>query len=145
MRAMILKRQVINMNKVSTSDRLKYIMAERNLKQIDILNMCQPYCKKYNVKLAKNDLSQYVSGKVAPGQYKLTILGMALGVNEVWLMGYDVPMERMTNSISLDSDFPISDHEKEIILTYRKSDDLTKAMVLRTLGLDESESSRGLA
>ena len=42
----------------------------------------------------KNDLSQYVNGKTEPGQEKLTILGLALNVNEAWLMGYDVPMER---------------------------------------------------
>lgn len=79
------------MSRTTTSDRLKQIMREQNLKQVDILKACQPYCEKFNVKLAKNDLSQYVSGKVQPGQDKLTILGKALNVNEVWLMGYDVP------------------------------------------------------
>ena len=74
-------------------------MIERNLKQIDILNLCLPYCKKYNIRLASNDLSQYVSGKVEPGQYKLTILGLALNVNETWLMGYDVPRHRHDNNI----------------------------------------------
>lgn len=42
----------------------------------------------------KNDLSQYVSGKVEPRQEKLTILGLALNVSETWLMGYDVRRER---------------------------------------------------
>lgn len=44
--------------------------------------------------MQKNDLSQYVSGKVEPRQDKLTILGLALNVNEVWLMGYNVPPDR---------------------------------------------------
>lgn len=79
------------MKKFKTSDRLKQLMKEQKLKQVDILNLCKPYCEKYNVKLAKNDLSQYVSGKVQPGSDKLSILGMALGVSETWLMGYDVP------------------------------------------------------
>ena len=79
------------MKKVTTSQRLKEIMNERKLKQVDILELAQPYCKKFGVKLNKNDLSQYVSGKVEPGQYKLTILGYALNVSEAWLMGYDVP------------------------------------------------------
>jgi transcriptional regulator with XRE-family HTH domain len=69
-------------------------MEERNLKQVDIIKKCEPYCEKYNVKLTKNYLSQYVSGKVEPGQHTLSILGMALDVNEAWLMGYDVPKER---------------------------------------------------
>lgn len=79
------------MKELTTADRLKQLMNERGLKQVDILESCKPYCEKYGVKLAKNDLSQYISGKVQPGQDKLSILGMALNVNEVWLMGYNVP------------------------------------------------------
>lgn len=82
------------MKKENTSIRLKKIMSDRNLKQVDILELCKPYCQKFDVKLGRNDLSQYVSGKVEPGQQKLTVLGMALNVNEAWLMGYDVPIER---------------------------------------------------
>lgn len=82
------------LSKTTTSERLKQIMKLRNLRQVDILNLCAPYCKKYNVILNKSGLSQYVSGTVEPGQYKLSILGMALDVSEAWLMGYDVPMER---------------------------------------------------
>lgn len=80
--------------KVTTSKRLKEIMMKRNLRQVDIIHLCEPYCKKYNVKISKNYISQYVSGKVEPGQRILSILGLALNVNEAWLMGYDVPMER---------------------------------------------------
>lgn len=66
-------------------------MDEEGLRQVDILKMAEPYCLKHNIKLGRNDLSQYVSGKVEPGQKKLTILSLALGVSEAWLMGYDVP------------------------------------------------------
>lgn len=78
----------------TTSERLKQIMEENHLRQIDILNKCQPFCKKYGVKLGRNDLSQYVHGKVIPGQEKLSVLGLALNVSEAWLMGYDVPKYR---------------------------------------------------
>lgn len=87
------------MKKETTSIRLKSIMKERNLRQIDILELCKPYCKKHDIKLGRNDLSQYVSGKVEPGQKKLTILGMALKVSEAWLMGFDVPMERKSDAM----------------------------------------------
>ena len=80
------------MKRSSTSERLKQIMGERNLRQVDILNAASPYCKRYGIKLGKNDLSQYVNGKVEPGQEKLTVLGLALHVNPAWLMGFDVPM-----------------------------------------------------
>lgn len=82
------------MKSSNTAHRLRQIMNERNIRQIDIINAAQPFCAKYNVKLGKNDLSQYVNGKVEPGQDKLTILGLALGVSETWLMGYDVPISR---------------------------------------------------
>ena len=78
----------------STSARLKEIMNEKGLKQVDILIKAKPFCEKYGVRLGKNDLSQYINGKFEPGQEKLTILGLALDVNEAWLMGYDVEKSR---------------------------------------------------
>ena len=80
--------------KSTTSERLKFLMDAKQIRQVDILNAAKPFCEKYGVKLERNDLSQYVSGKVLPGQDKLTILGLALNVSEAWLMGFDVPMER---------------------------------------------------
>lgn len=74
----------------NTAERLQQILSTRNLRQVDILEAAKPYCKKYGVKLNKNDLSQYVNGKTEPGQDKLTVLALALGVDEAWLMGYDV-------------------------------------------------------
>jgi hypothetical protein len=78
----------------TTSERLKLLIESRQIRQVDILNAAKPFCEKYGVKLERNDLSQYVSGKVLPGQDKLTVLGLALNVSEAWLMGFDVPMER---------------------------------------------------
>ena len=86
--------------KARTADRLSEIMRERNLKQVDILNLAKPYCEKYKVKLAKSDLSQYVSGKVEPGQTKIFVLAHALNVNEAWLMGADVPSHRDLSDVS---------------------------------------------
>lgn len=82
------------MVKDTTADRLKYLMNKYNLRQVDILKKAEPFCKMYGVRLNKSDLSQYVSGKVEPSQDKLVILGMALNVQESWLMGFDVPMSR---------------------------------------------------
>lgn len=78
----------------TTSNRLKEVMKERNLKQVDILNKSKPYQKKYNITLSKSHLSQYVNGKSQPDQHKLFILAETLNVNEAWLMGYDVKKER---------------------------------------------------
>lgn len=109
------------MEKVTTAARLKQIMQERNIKQVDILELCKPYCIKYNEKLGKSILSQYVSGSVEPGQVKLAILGLALNVNEVWLMGYDVPKERDTPA---SPQFP--NDERGLLTDYRSLNDLGK-------------------
>lgn len=79
------------MKSSNTSKRLNEYMNKHNLKQVDILKMAEPYCKKHGVKLNKSDISQYVSGKVEPGQDKLFVLARALKVTEAWLMGYDEP------------------------------------------------------
>ncbi|MGN0489432.1 MAG: S24 family peptidase [Ruminococcus sp.] len=106
----------MEMNKYSTGDRLRFLMKERNLKQVDIINLAQPYCKKYKIKLHKNDLSQYVNGKVVPGQDKLYILALALNVSEAWLLGFDVPMYRVTDSDNVDNIIPLPEMEKVPIL-----------------------------
>lgn len=83
---------VLYMKKVSnTASRLKEIMKEKGLKQTDILNKAIPYCKKYGVKLGRNNISQYISGEIEPGQAKLIVLAEALETNEMWLMGLDIP------------------------------------------------------
>lgn len=91
--------------KKNTSDRLKEIMRNQNLKQIDILNLSLPYCAKFDVKMNKSDISQYVSGKVEPSQEKLVVLGMALNVSEAWLMGFDVPAARKDSENIAKEDF----------------------------------------
>lgn len=110
----------------STSERLRQIMDERNLKQTDILALTRPYCEKYNVKLGKSDLSQFVNGKVIPGQWKLTILGLALNVSEAWLMGLDVPMERKTAPILMEED----ERSKEFVELFNQLSTEQKKAVL---------------
>lgn len=88
----------------TTAERLQEAMNIRGLKQVDVLRLAEPYCRAYGVNLGKTALTQYVSGKIVPRQDKLTILGLALDVSEVWLMGYDVPMERKTAPIPMEED-----------------------------------------
>lgn len=77
--------------KRDTSQRLKQIMNDRGLRQVDILEMSKPYQKQFDVKLGKSALSQYISGKTVPDQDKLVLLSKTLNVSEAWLMGYDIP------------------------------------------------------
>lgn len=82
------------MKRVTTSERLIEYMSEYNLKQVDILEMARPYTKELGIKLNKNDLSQYISGKVEPGQDKILILSKALNVDPAWIMGLSVPKKK---------------------------------------------------
>lgn len=86
-----LQMEVIMNKTESVAARLGYIMRQRGLKQIDILNLTKPYCEKYHVKLAKNYLSQYCNGKNEPGKDILNVLSLALDVNPLWLQGFDIP------------------------------------------------------
>lgn len=119
--------------KKTTSERLNEIMCKQNLKQVDILENAKKYCEKYNIKLTKSDLSQFVSGKVEPGQAKLFILGLTLNVSEAWLMGYDVPPERTTASKTINETAPrtstatyLAPLEQELINDFRKLTDYGK-------------------
>lgn len=118
----------------NVSTRLKQIMSMRNLKQVDIIRKAEPFCRQYNVSLKKNDLSQYVSGKTNPGQKKLFLLALTLDVSEAWLMGYDVPMERVNSNT--DKYYLLSDHEKILIAAYRQQTALQFA-VDRMLGISD--------
>ncbi|MBR5700867.1 MAG: helix-turn-helix domain-containing protein [Oscillospiraceae bacterium] len=71
----------------TTAERLRTLMAERGLKQADILRLAEEISGPE--RLTKTDLSQYVSGKVRPGPGKLRLLAKALGVGEAWLLGYE--------------------------------------------------------
>lgn len=72
----------------NTTERLRYLMETRGLRQVDILEKCKPFCEQYGIKVTKSDLSQYVAGKTEPNQDKLMILALALNVKASWLMGF---------------------------------------------------------
>lgn len=73
----------------SFQNRLKKAMSIRNIKQVDLVEKS---------KIDKTLLNKYLAGISNASQKKLTILADALDVNEVWLMGYDVSMQRIFDS-----------------------------------------------
>ena len=81
------------MKRFTTSERLKQIMKERNLKQADIMRLSEPYQKQLGISMTKSHLSQYVNAKFVPDNDRNQLLAQTLGVTEAWLMGFDVPMD----------------------------------------------------
>jgi len=72
--------------KVATaSERIKQALSLRGMKQVELSEKSG---------INKPSISCYVSGKYEPKQSALYDLGKALDVSEMWLAGYDVPMER---------------------------------------------------
>lgn len=69
----------------SFPDRMKEAMKIRNIKQIELSE---------KTGIGKSAISQYLSGKYQPKQKSIYLIAKALNVNESWLLGFDVPMER---------------------------------------------------
>lgn len=79
-----------NQNKpASFSIRLKEALRITNTKQIELSRLSG---------IDKGTINNYLWGKYEPKQDKLNIISEALDVNPVWLMGYDVPMEKEKNT-----------------------------------------------
>ena len=72
--------------------RLEEALRIRNIKSVELHE---------KTGISESLLSKYLSGSAVARQKKLTLLADALNVNEVWLMGYDVPMNRELNPIPL--------------------------------------------
>ena len=69
------------------AERIKTALSIRGMKQAEL-------CRRVN--MPKSSLSQYLSGLFEPKQDRVYDMAMALNVNEAWLMGYDVPMEKQS-------------------------------------------------
>ena len=91
-------------------------MQERNLRQVDVLERTIPFCRKYDVKMNKSDISQYVSGKVEPNQDKLFVLSLALNVSEGWLMGFDVSRTRASAPAD---PLQLTEQEEHLVVSFR--------------------------
>lgn len=135
------------MKKTTTANRLRQIMSEENLKQVDIMRLAEPICKKFKVKIGRNDISQYISGKVEPRQNKIFVLSIALDVNEAWLMGYDVPKERNSSYSDYNNDSTIKEnltlHEQQVINQYRAKPEMQPA-VDKLLGVESEDNTTPL-
>jgi alanine-synthesizing transaminase len=79
------------------AERLREVMTERNLKQIDIVRLSEPVGEKYGIKIGKSHISQYLSGKSEPKKDILKVLAETLGVSQLWLQGDEEYLENVSN------------------------------------------------
>lgn len=96
-------------------NRLKKAMELKNIKQVELVE---------KTKLDKTLINKYLSGVSNARQNKLSILADALDVNEIWLMGYDISMNRTPTNIKTDKvgnpivSIPLLRHSKSWLWLY---------------------------
>ena len=80
-------------------------------------------------KVPKSSLSLYLSGAYEPKQDRVFLIAQALNVDPVWLMGFDVPMEKENKKIS--SDEPsLTEGEKVMLELFRQIPEDQQPVVL---------------
>lgn len=94
------------------SKRLRVAMNLKNMKAADL-------SKKTGIKPPL--ISDYLSGKYKAKQDKVFLLAKALNVNEAWLMGYDVQMERIIidnekNDVLKEKISRLNEEQKDMII-----------------------------
>lgn len=84
------------MRKAETKDRIKEAMELKGIKQAELVE---------KTGIDKGQISSYLSGKYKPKQRNLELIARVLFVDEAWLMGFDVPMDR-SDTIASKSETP---------------------------------------
>lgn len=128
------------MRSSNPSERLKQLMSERNLKQVEILEKSLPYQKELGIKMGKSTLSQYVNGVQSPDQHRIYLLSKTLEVSEPWLMGYDVEKKRVPDNERNST----SNEQPEILPIYNKLEEPRQEKVLNFAKkqLEEQKNSK---
>lgn len=73
------------MENYERKNRISEALSLRNMKAVELAEKSG---------ISKSSLSSYISNRWQPKQGALYKMAKALGVSEMWLAGYDVPMER---------------------------------------------------
>lgn len=89
-------------------NRLALALSIRGMKQVEL-------CEKTGI--FKTSINGYIKQKYQPKQEALYKMAKALDVSEMWLAGYDVPMERTNRDIEhTDIDFTIKKDDTTILI-----------------------------
>ena len=95
----------------SCSTRICKALQIRNMKQIELSE---------KTGIPKSAISQYCAGAFRPKQKRLFLIAQALQVDEAWLMGLDVPMDRSSDSSAYSSlAQDLTTEEQYLLQSYR--------------------------
>lgn len=112
------------MLKETFADRLKSAMAQRGVKQVDLIREAE----KAGVKLGKSHMSQYVSGKTAPRPNILDFLADALQVDAKWLSGDRETAPEETSSAAVNQNYKMEFSGGRTMRTFKKSSKLDNVL-----------------
>lgn len=113
-------KKTIEIPKESCAVRLKKALSIRNMTQAEL-------CQK--TKIPKSALSEYLKGLYDPKQDRLLIMSEALNIDPVWLMGFDVPMEKEQKKFS-PHEPTLTEGEKLVLELFRQIPEDQQPMVL---------------
>lgn len=89
------------------AERMNEALLLRDMKQAELVE---------KTGIGKSSISTYLSGLYEPKQKNIYKIAKALDVNESWLMGYDVPMERKQTIQNISPEFLENEKELDNIL-----------------------------
>lgn len=110
------------MERAELRDRLREALNLRGWKAVDLVA---------KTGIPKGTISYYLSGKTEPKADRLYVIAQALSINEAWLLGYNVPMERSPESKK-------NDQLAKLIVRLRTDEGFYNTVVALS-GLDENQ------
>lgn len=105
----------------TTSTRLQQIMTQRQVKQADLARMTG---------ISRGAISNYVLGRYEPKSDIISKLAKALNCSEMWLWGYDVPIDR-TNNVK--HDVTVTEDEQLLLDLFRKVPEDKQQLVIQMI------------
>lgn len=106
----------------STSLRLQEIMNMKHLKQADLARMTG---------ISRGAISNYVLGRYEPKSDIISKFAKTLNCSEMWLWGYNVPMERESNQVS--KTIEVTEAEQKLLDLFRLVPENQQQMVLQMI------------
>lgn len=106
----------------TTSARLQEIMNAKNIKQAELARMTG---------ISRGAVSNYVLGRYEPKSDIINKFATSLNCSEMWLWGYDVPMER--NEAPRITPQELTNGEKLLLELFRKVPENQQQMVLQMI------------
>lgn len=106
----------------STSVRLQEIMRNKQLKQADLARMTG---------ISRGAISNYVLGRYEPKSDIISKFAKTLNCSEMWLWGYDVPMERESSKKS--NTIEVTEDEQKLLELFRLVPENQQQLVLQMI------------